>query len=236
MAEEFEGVDLSGATFWGVDLSGAHFRDVDLTGATVKNAWLVNVDVDALVDRLVVNGVDVTAYVNERDPWYPLRAMLRPPDPDGMRTTAAALDDLWAKTVERARTLPEAKLHASVDGEWSFVQTLQHLVFAIDKWFTEPILGEAFHPIVLPNQGSDGLDWPGRDRGAAPAFAEALEVCDARAARFRAYVETLTPDDLDRTVDVLENGTVPIRECVHTVFEEKFEHNRYATRDLGRLA
>ena len=77
MPEEFEG-DLAGAVFWGADLSGARFRDVNLTDAKISHAWLVNVDIDALVDTVVINGVDVTAYVNERDPWYPLRAMLRP--------------------------------------------------------------------------------------------------------------------------------------------------------------
>ncbi len=82
MPEEFEG-DLAGAVFWGADLSGARFRDVNLTGAKISHAWLVNVDIDALVDTVVINGVDVTAYVNERDPWYPLRAMLRPSNPEG---------------------------------------------------------------------------------------------------------------------------------------------------------
>ena len=76
MPEEFEG-DLAGAVFWGADLSGARFRDVNLTDAKISHAWLVNVEIDALVDTVVINGVDVTAYVNERDPWYPLRAMLR---------------------------------------------------------------------------------------------------------------------------------------------------------------
>src|SRR4051812_10056049 len=153
MAEEFGG-DLAGAVFWGADLSGAHFRDVNLTDATISHAWLVNVDIDALVDRVVINGVDVTGYVNERDPWYPLRAMLRPSSPEDMRATWAALEDEWAKTVARARGLPEDALDASVDGEWSFVQTLRHLVFAMDKWFTVPILGGSFHPIGLPNSGS----------------------------------------------------------------------------------
>src|SRR5947207_947543 len=77
MPEEFGG-DLAGAVFWGADLSGARFRDVNLTDAKISHAWLVNVDIDALVDTVVINGVDVTAYVNARDPWYPLRAMLRP--------------------------------------------------------------------------------------------------------------------------------------------------------------
>src|SRR2546423_2976306 len=83
MAEEFEGRDLRKAVFWGVDLRGARFRDVDMTDVTVSHASVVNVDIDALVDRLTVNGVDVTGYVNERDPWYPLRGMLRPTEPDG---------------------------------------------------------------------------------------------------------------------------------------------------------
>ena len=83
MTQEFEG-DLAGAVFWGADLSGARFRDVNLTDSTISHAWLVNVDIDALIDHVVINGVDVTAYVNERDPWYPLRAMIRPTDPEGM--------------------------------------------------------------------------------------------------------------------------------------------------------
>jgi DinB superfamily/Pentapeptide repeats (8 copies) len=235
MAESFEGQDLSGATFWGVDLSGAHFRDVNLTDATVKNAWLVNVDIDALIDKVVINGVDVTAYVNERDRWHPLRAMLRPPDPEGMRAAWTALEDVWATTIERARKLPDAKLRESVNGEWSFVQTMRHLVFAMDKWFTVPVLGEGFDPMVLPNSGSDDLDWPGRDRTADPTLAEALEVRAGRAQRLREYLATVTATELEQTVEVLENGTTPIRECVYTVFEEEFEHNRYATRDLAQL-
>ena len=127
MPEEFEG-DLAGAVFWGADLSGARFRDVNLTDAKISHAWFVNVDIDALVDNVVINGVDVTAFVNERDPWYPLRAMLRPSNPEDMRATCAALEAEWAKTVAMANALPEDKLHESVDNEWSFVQTLRHLV------------------------------------------------------------------------------------------------------------
>ena len=50
MPEEFEG-DLAGAVFWGADLSGARFRDVNFTDAKISHAWLVNVDIDALIDR-----------------------------------------------------------------------------------------------------------------------------------------------------------------------------------------
>ncbi len=234
MAEEFEG-DLAGAVFWGADLKGARFRDVDLTGARISHAWLVDVEVDALVDRVVINGVDVTDYVNERDPWYPLRAMLRPSTPDEMRVTWAALEAEWATTVALARSLPEEALHEAVDGEWSFVQTLRHVVFAMDKWFTAPILGDGFHPIGLRNSGSVDFPWPGLDAAAAPSVSEALEVRAARAARFRDHLASLATADLARPVDVLENGTCPVHECIGTVFEEEFWHNRYARRDLELL-
>jgi hypothetical protein len=235
MAEEFEDRDLSGATFWGVDLSGALFRDVNLTDARIQGAWLVNVNIDALIDKVVINGVDVTAYVNEHDRWHPLRSMLRAPDPDGMRAAWAAVEEAFAATIDRARALPEEKLHESVNNEWSFVQTIRHLVFAMDKWFTVPVLGGDFHPMVLPNSGSDGLDWPGRDRSADPTFAEALAVRAGRAERFGEYLAGVTNSDLETTVEVLENGPNPIRECIYTVLEEEFEHNRYATRDLAEL-
>ena len=234
MPEEFEG-DLAGAVFWGADLSGARFRDVNLTDAKISHAWLVNVDIDALIDTLVINGVDVTSYVNERDPWYPLRAMLRPADPEGMRVAWAALEEVWAHTIARARGLPEQALHKSVNDEWSFVQTMRHLVFAMDKWFTVPILGESFHPTGLPNRGSVDFPWPGVDYDLTPSVSEALAVRTDRATRLRDYLATVTATDFTRSVEVLENGTNPLQECLYTVFEEEFWHNRYAQRDLALL-
>lgn len=234
MPEEFEG-DLAGAVFWGADLSGARFRDVDLSGVTISHASLVNVDIDALVEHVVINGVDVTAYVNERDPWYPLRAMLRPSDPDGMRAAWAALESEWAKTITRATALCDDALHESVNDEWSFVQTLRHLIFAIDKWFTAPILAEPFHPIGLPNSGSIDYPWPGLDYALTPTAAEALAVRADRSQRVRDHLAVVATTDLIRPVEVLENGTNSVQDCVFTVFEEEFWHNRYAQRDLALL-
>ncbi len=235
MPDEFEG-DLAGAVFWGADLTGARFRDVNLTDARISHAWLVNVDIDALVDRLVINGVDVTTYVNERDPWYPLRSMLRPLNPEAMRATWDALDDEWTKTVAMANALPEDLLHKSVNDEWSFVQTLRHLIFAMDKWFTAPILGEGFHPIGLPNTGSVNFPWPGLDYDLMPSLADALAVRSAGVTLFRDYLASVALTDFTRPVDVLENGVNPVQECIFTVFEEEFWHNRYARRDLTSLS
>jgi hypothetical protein len=234
MPEEFEG-DLAGAVFWGADLRGAHFRDVDLTDATISHAALVNVEIDALVDNFVINGVDVTAYVNERDPWYPLRTMLSPTTPSGMSATWAALEDEWAKTVARALALPDDALHESVNDEWSFVQTVRHLVMATDKWFTSPILGEPFHPIGLPNTGSLDFPWPGLDYSLTPSATEALATLADRAKLLRDHIASLTPPDLPRPIEILENGPHTLQDGIHVVFEETFWHTRYALRDLTHL-
>ena len=234
MAEEFEG-NLAGAVFWGADLSGARFRDVNMTGVRISHAWLVDVEIDALVDKFVINGVDVTSYVNERDEWYPLRVMIRADDPEGMRAAWAALEESWATTIATAQSLPESAAQASVDDEFSFVETLRHLVFAIDKWFTVPVLGGAYHPFGMPNRGSIDFGFPGLDYSVQPSLGEALAVRAEKSAQFREYLESLRVDDLTRSVDVLENGPHPIRECLFTVLEEEFWHNRYARRDLAVL-
>jgi len=234
MPEEFEG-DLAGAVFWGADLRGAQFRDVDLSETTITHSRLVDVTIDAYVERVVINGVDVTAFVNAGDEWYPLRARLRPVDPAAMRATWEALEAEWARTIEQARALPEPALHESVGGEWSFVQTLRHVVFAIDKWATVPLLGGTFHPIGLPNSGSVDFPWPDLDPSVRPSPDEGLTVLRDRFGRVRRYLEDVRVEVLGDVVDILENGPNPTIECLFTVFEEAFWHNRYARRDLAAL-
>lgn len=234
MGQEFGG-DLMESEFWGADLSRTVFRDVNMTGVRISHAWLVDVEVDALVDRVVINGVDVTDYVNERDPWYPLRAMIRPDTPTGMREAWQALGDAWAAQLALADSLPPEAVHESVAGEWSLVQTLRHLVFAMDKWFTVPVLGGTFHPWGMPNSGSVDYGFPGLDLTAQPTYAEVLALRGERSAAFAARLETLGQDELTTEVDVMENGTVTLDECVYTVLEEEFWHLRYASRDLAVL-
>jgi hypothetical protein len=233
---EFEGVDLDGAVFWGVNLSGALFRDVDLTGARVFHAQLTDVDIDGIVERLLVNGVDVTDYVNAHDAWYPLRTQLRPADAAGILAAWDELDRRWAATCERAFLLGEAALHDSVNGEWSFRDTLRHLVFAFDKWLALPLFGDTeLTACGLPNTGSAEFDWPGLDRSASPGVGEVLAIAAAQSERLRAYLAEVDLDALPAETEVLENGTVPTLECFYAVLEETFEHLRYAVRDLTVL-
>lgn len=156
-------------------------------------------------------------------------------DPAEMTATWTALEDEWAETLRRARAVPEPKLYESVNGEWSFVDTLRHLVLAMDKWFTGPVLEAGFHPIGLPNSSSVDFPWPNLDYGLRPSVTEALAVRAGRAARFSEFLGAVTASELIRPIEVLENGTCTLQECIHTVLEEEFWHNRYARRDLAQL-
>ncbi|MEZ5343341.1 MAG: DinB family protein [Acidimicrobiales bacterium] len=235
MSQSFEDVDLQGAVFWGVNLRDATFRDVDLSGATTHHVLLKNVELDGLIDRLVVNGVDVTDFVNANDPWQPLRGMLEPTTADGVRAAWAEVEAVWDATIETAAERTEEDLNRSVNGEWSFVETLRHVVFAVDKWFTGPIMGGEWQPLGIPNTGSVDFAWPTIDPNASPTLGEVLAARQAQAANIRSSLGALTDDDLVRSVEVLENGTVAVLQCWHVVFEESFEHRRYALRDLAQL-
>src|SRR4051794_14539133 len=116
MPEEFEFRDLRDAVFWGVDLRGATFRDADLLGVRMSHSRVSDVVIDGEIDRLVINGVDVTAYVNERDEWYALRSRLRPTDPVDVREGSRAFVEAWDRAIDRAAALPEEQRHASVGG------------------------------------------------------------------------------------------------------------------------
>ena len=67
---------------------------------------------------------------------------MRPADPAGFAEARDVVERLWGGPVERAGKLDPELLHESVDGEWSFIETLRHLVFATDCWIRRAILGD----------------------------------------------------------------------------------------------
>src|SRR5579863_875503 len=150
----FEEVYLTGARFRDVDLGGARFHMVNLTGAKISGSALADVDISGRISNLRVNGVDVVPLVEaELDRRYPDRAKMRPADADGYREAWDILERLWQQTVERARGMAPGLLYERVDGEWSFIETLRHLLFATDAWVSRAILGEPspWHPLDLPH-------------------------------------------------------------------------------------
>lgn len=234
--EIFAERDLSDAVFWGVHLQRSLFRDADFSGSTFFHVLLSDVSIDGEIDRLVVNGVDVTDYVNQHDRWYPLRNQLSPDSVDGIRRAWDALGSEWAVLLERVSAAEPAVVDQSVNDEWSLTQTLRHLIFAMDKWFMLPILGaRAFHPLGLTNTSSSEREWPGIDPQATPDFSTVLDARVEQHRQFTAFISSMRLELLPATVSVLENGTVPALQCFHVVLEEEFEHLRYMIRDLTTL-
>src|SRR4249919_999205 len=127
--KEFVGKDLRGARFVESDLSDVVMRGVEVSGMDIDAPWLVH------GAGLLVNGVDVTAYVEaELDRRFPGRADRAAADPEALRAAWAALEAAWTPVLHRAATLPAGSVDVTVAGEWSFAQTLRHLVLATDMW------------------------------------------------------------------------------------------------------
>ena len=154
------------------------------------------------------------------------------------------IERLWAETVARAQRLPEPALHQRVDDEWSFGQTLRHLVFATDKWAGHMILGKPmpYHRLGLPNTAYPPADAAalGIDLDARPPLAEVLKARGTRVALVRGIVDGLSDDDLERVCPRLPAPGYPqearsVGLCLGVVMREECEHRRYAVRDLATL-
>jgi hypothetical protein len=240
----FEDINLTGADFHGVDLTGARFRLVDLTRVTISGADLVDVDISGQIDNVRINGVDVVPLVEaELDRRYPDRAKMRPGDAAGYREAWDVLERLWQQTVARARRMDPELLHRRVNGEWSFIETLRHLVFATDLLVNRAILGQPspWDPLDLP--ADERPDEPGipRDRDARPPLDQVLALRADRMATVRDVLASLTDEQLaGMTQPVLEPGypepeSFPVRRCLQAILNEEWQHRLYAERDLDAL-
>jgi DinB superfamily/Pentapeptide repeats (8 copies) len=240
----FERADLTDAQFRNVDLTGAEFRGVDFQNVVMRGIEMLNVSMYGEFQNVTINGVEVWPLVNaELDRRYPDRAKMRPTDPAGFREAWDTVERLWAGTVERARGLPPELLHESVDGEWSFIQTLRHLVFATDSWIRRGMLGDPspWDPLGLP--WSEMPDTPGvpNDRDARPSLDEVLELRRDRMSTVRTVVDGLTDESLAGETKPVEGPgwppprSFPVRECLLVILNEEWEHRLYAERDLHAL-
>jgi uncharacterized damage-inducible protein DinB len=244
--EHDDTVTYRGARFEGTDFSGATFRDCDLRGVKVVDAWLVDTNISGLIGNLTVNDVDVTAFVEaELDRRNPERARVRQMrTADEYRATWDTLERLWSDTVERARRLPEHARHERVDDEWSFVETLRHLVFATDAWASRTILDDPtpYHRLGYPHSSYPPADAAalGVDLDARPSFDEVLEARTDRVAVVRRIVAGLTDEELERPCTRSPAPGYPeesrrVGKCLQVVMTEECEHRRYAERDLAVL-
>ncbi|HZA32589.1 MAG TPA: DinB family protein [Propionibacteriaceae bacterium] len=233
---EFVDADLRGARFVGADLSGVVMRGVEMQGADIDAPWLFDGD-----SFFRVNGVDVIPLVEaELNRRFPGRADRRAGDPDGLRAAWDALERTWAATLERVAAMPAGTVDASVGGEWSFAETLRHLILATDAWLGRSILEieRPFHPIGQTFAGAEdeGLDMS-IFTTVTPSYAEVLEIRAGRVAMVRDFLATVTADELAAT---RKNPWAPDYQettlsCLHVILQEEWEHHRYAVRDLDAI-
>lgn len=222
------GIDLRGAAVYGARLSGVELVDVVITGE-LQNVSINGVDIGPLVDQ----------ELNRRDPD---RTKMRPTDPEGFREAWDIVVARWERTIARASQLPKDMLHASVDGEWSLIQTLRHLNFASAAWIGRMVLGDPspWHALDLPwdeAPGWDGIPW---DRDARPTLEEVLTARRDRQAMVAGVIGSLTPEQLESHVSRAEPGwpaidDFPFSECLLIVLNEEWEHRNFAERDLDAL-
>lgn len=235
-----------GARIQSSDLGGLEIRDCEVSGLKIVDCLGADVSLGGDFEHLVVNDVDVTAYVEgELDRLNPARVLAREAvTPVGYRAALDALEAQWDATLERARLLPEATLHERVDGEWSFVETQRHLLMAGDAWLGNAVLEEdaPYSPLGLPYDGmpADAVQKLGLTIDATPTLDEILVPRLARLATMRREVDGLTEAELDRVcgrkpADLYPDKEYVVRHCLTVVLKEEAEHHRYAVRDLAVL-
>lgn len=233
------------ASFEEQDLTGAEFRECDLTRVRFIGVVLQDAVIDGLVSNLVVNGVEVASYVEaELDRRHPVRLLIRSATPTDLRQAHHQLQADWTATIERLGRMPDGCADQRVDGEWSAVQTLRHLVFVHDTWFRRCCLGStrSFTTIGLaspsvPQQAEQGLD-----RDAAPSLDDVLTVRHEQTLELTHWLATVSAEELSAEAPVPAGPGWPpyaqgksVLQCLHVVLNEEWEHHGFCVRDLSRL-
>ena len=238
---EFTGADLRGARVVDSDLSGAWFKDVNLQFARLRAVDLINAEIWGSIAGLVINGIEIEPLIEaELERRYPGRATLFASDPDGVRTAWTTIENLWSMTTERALRLPESALHERVDGEWSFLETLRHLVMVDDGLLRQ--VRDRDRPIYalgVPHTPQREMFRPVIDLDADPPAAEVLATRQERFAEVRELVGSYDEAELRRTCERLpldpSGMDMPVLYCFWRTLNEEWEHHSFAVRDLEIL-
>jgi len=158
-------------------------------------------------------------------------------DPAGLLAAWSKVESFWTDTVTRASRLTEDQLDSRVDGEWSFLETLRHLIFVTDAWIGDLVLEQAspHDPIGLPPDFVTPGPQLGLDLDAHPSAAQVLESRGRRLAEVREAIRDTSRDGLDRHCTGADRRFTVLGAFQNVIFEE-WAHHYYATRDLARIA
>ena len=207
-------------------------------GADIDAPWLPDGE-----SFFRVNGVDVIPFVEaELNRRFPGRADRRAADPDGLRAAWATLERTWAATLERVAAMPAGTVDVSVDGEWSFAQTL-----------AAP--GPGHRHVAGPGdpRRSNSHSTPSarldRHRGRRPGHCRSSRPSRRRTPRCSRsgpvgspWCATSSPPSPPTELAAIAARTrahpqypETTLSCLHVILEEEWEHHRYAVRDLDAI-
>jgi hypothetical protein len=157
-------------------------------------------------------------------------------EPSGLSDAWLKIHDMWADTVERSRRVPVHLLDERVNDEWSFLETLRHLIFVTDAWIGDIVLElpAPYDPMGLPPDFVTNGSELGLDPDLAPSFDEVLRSREQRMNLVGDVIARTTPDDLNRTCTPRGRRFTTLGAIQNVIFEE-WAHNRYAMRDLDAL-
>ena len=100
---------------------------------------------------------------------------------------------------------------------------------------------DPYDPLDLPFDGYERFPNPiAYERDARPPLADVLALRADRVARVRAFLDELTQEQIESTVEFESeswpfNEAFPVGPCLATVVNEEWHHRNYAERDLDVL-
>ena len=183
----------------------------------------------------------IDAELNQRYPGRETIFAVVSSDADGFREAMRVLDEAWPTTIERLRNLPPDKLHERVDEQWSPIENLRHLVFAIDAWANRALLGDPspYDALDLPHTEMGEVEGVPNDprrppvprRGAGPARRpHGLRARGDREPHRRAAGGDHRADPRP---GYPESEPYQVRRCLGAILIEEWEHHLFIKRDLA---
>lgn len=166
-----------------------------------------------------------------------------PADVAGLRTEWSAMKDRWQETATRAQSLGDAACLERVSDEWSFVETLRHLVFVTDAWIGRTILRQEkpYHREALPPTFLPDLSFLGIDTSAEVSLQDALRLRGEAQAAVDGVLADVDDEGLLRVCDANPAPGFPpdtaqsVLRCLRVVLNEESAHHDFAIRDLATL-
>jgi hypothetical protein len=158
-------------------------------------------------------------------------------DPTGLLWAWDIVQTFWSDTVARARYLGDEQVNERVNNEWSFIETLRHLINVTDAWVGEVVLEKPspYDPIGLPPDFFTPGPELGLELDAHPSLAHVLDVRGGRMAQVRAAIGATPLDGLDRICAPF-GGQFTVLGAFQNVIFEEWAHHVYAVRDLACIA